>query len=45
VLVALAFGGNWATERLAPIIRPAFALGLLLAALSGMFAFLLGDPF
>lgn len=45
VLVALAFGGNWARERLAPIIRPAFALGLLIAALSGMFAMLLGAPF
>jgi multisubunit Na+/H+ antiporter MnhB subunit len=45
VLVALAFGGNWAKERLAPLIKPAFALGLLLAALSGMFAFLLGDPY
>lgn len=45
VLVALAFGVKWARERLAPIIRPAFALGLLLAALSGMVAMVMGDPF
>jgi multisubunit Na+/H+ antiporter MnhB subunit len=45
VLVALAFGGEWARERLAPVVRPAFALGLLIAALSGMFAMLMGDPF
>jgi multicomponent Na+:H+ antiporter subunit B len=45
VLVALAFGGEYASKRLAPIIRPAFALGLLIAALSGMVPLLFGDPF
>jgi multicomponent Na+:H+ antiporter subunit B len=45
VLVALAFGADWARRQLAPIVRPAFALGLLIAALSGMFAMLMGAPF
>lgn len=45
LLVALAFGSSWARERLAPIIRPAFGLGLLLAAVSGMLAMGIGDPF
>jgi multicomponent Na+:H+ antiporter subunit B len=45
VLVALAFGADYARMRLGPIIRPAFALGLLIAALSGMFAMLMGAPF
>jgi multicomponent Na+:H+ antiporter subunit B len=45
VLVALAFGGDQARRMLAPVIRPAFALGLLIAALSGMVALVVGDPF
>jgi multicomponent Na+:H+ antiporter subunit B len=45
VLVALAFGADWAREQLATIIRPAFALGLLIAALSGMIPMLMGEPF
>jgi multicomponent Na+:H+ antiporter subunit B len=45
VLVALAFGGDYARKWLSPIIRPAFALGLLIAALSGMSSMLVGDPF
>jgi multicomponent Na+:H+ antiporter subunit B len=45
VMVAMAFGGEYAKKWLAPIIRPAFALGLLIAALSGMVPLLLGDPF
>lgn len=45
VLVALAFGETWARERLTPLIRPAFALGLLIAAMAGMLAIFMGDPF
>lgn len=45
VLEALAFGGAWAQQRLAPFIRPAFALGLFVAALAGMVAIFVGDPF
>jgi multicomponent Na+:H+ antiporter subunit B len=45
VLVAMAFGGEYAKKWLGPIIRPAFALGLLIAALSGMVPMLMGDPF
>jgi len=45
VLVALAFGGDFARRLLTPIIRPAFGLGLLIAALSGMSSLFVGDPF
>ncbi|HEV2129918.1 MAG TPA: MnhB domain-containing protein [Longimicrobiaceae bacterium] len=45
VLEALAFGAAWARERLTPLIRPLFAIGLLMAAISGMAAMLAGDPF
>lgn len=45
ILIALAYGGNWARERLAPVVLPAFFLGLPIAALSGMIAMFMGDPF
>ena len=45
VLMALAFGAEWARENLTALIRPAFAVGLLLAAVAGLIAVVLGDPF
>ena len=45
VLMALAFGAEWAREHLTALIRPAFAVGLLLAAVAGLIAVALGDPF
>ena len=45
ILIALAYGADWARERLAPIILPSFFLGLPIAALSGMIAIFMGEPF
>jgi multisubunit Na+/H+ antiporter MnhB subunit len=45
VLQALAFGTNATRDRLTPLLRPAAALGLLIAAISGVLAMMVGDPF
>ncbi len=45
VLIALAFGADFARDRLRPFVLPAFALGLLVAAIGGMIGMLFGAPF
>lgn len=45
VLQALAFGVSDARSRLTHLLRPAFAIGLLLAIAAGLVATLRGDPF
>jgi multicomponent Na+:H+ antiporter subunit B len=45
VLQALAFGVRATRERLTPLLRPAAALGLLVAAAAGVLAVAAGDPF
>ncbi|MBA2669455.1 MAG: DUF4040 domain-containing protein [Gemmatimonadetes bacterium] len=45
VLQALAFGVRTTRERLAPLLRPAFVVGLVIAVVSGLIAVVAGDPF
>jgi multicomponent Na+:H+ antiporter subunit B len=44
VLQGLAFGTHATRERLRPLLRPAAAVGLLIAAVSGILAVFAGDP-
>jgi multicomponent Na+:H+ antiporter subunit B len=45
VLQGLAFGTVSTRERLSQIIRPAAWVGIIIAALSGILAMFVGDPF